>query len=273
MNLRSSRPSSPRNDASVWARGAAAPPLAARTISRTKPGDCSRSPALLAGRVAHQDHVEGHAPSPAAAPRAVNGVRGEILAGGGVRPVRGIGIHDGVGQEHHSDLGPRRVGQGEALGPEEGVVEVRPLPVAAVAADVVHGDSRLPPKRIRRWVPPSTKPEHLLQRLHPLLVGVEGRERGGVVHEEEDHRALARGRRGGGAFARQRGARLESESEQGGQHRGPTILHRAAPPSRVDRYNPRHEGGNPRALPRRQEHSVPASHRVAEPPAGQSSGG
>ena len=43
-----------------------------------------------------------------------------------VRPVRGVGIDDGVGQEHHADVGPLGDRTRDPLGPEEGVVEVGP---------------------------------------------------------------------------------------------------------------------------------------------------
>jgi GTP-binding protein YchF len=69
--------------------------------------------------------------------------------------------------------------------------------------------------------------QHPLERDTTFLPGVEGGQRSRVVDEKENHRALARGRRGGSAFARWRGARLERESEQGGQHFGGSILHPA----------------------------------------------
>ncbi len=69
--------------------------------------------------------------------------------------------------------------------------------------------------------------QHPLERDTPFLPGVERGQRSRVVDEKENHRPLARGRRGGSAFARWRGARLERESEQDGQHFGGSILHPA----------------------------------------------
>ena len=60
MNFFRSTPSSPKKLAMLWAKGAALAPLAARTMSRIRPGDCStvsRGP-RPPRRVADQDDVE-----------------------------------------------------------------------------------------------------------------------------------------------------------------------------------------------------------------------
>ena len=90
-----------------------------------------------------------------------------------------------------------RVRGGQGLRRHEGVVEVRPLPLVAVPGDVVDGDLVLAPEQDQPVPVALQEGEHLLERGHPLLARVEGRQRGGVVHEEEDDGTLARGRREG----------------------------------------------------------------------------
>ena len=148
-------------------------------------------------------------------------VRAHVPAPRHVRPVLGVGVRDRVGEQHHSEVGAARVARRELLGLQEGVVEVGPLPVVAVAGDVVHRDLVPRPEQDQPVAVALEEGEHLLEGGHALLVGVQRGERGGVVHEEQDHGAHARGRRGGGAFARQCGTRLEREGEQGEQHADP----------------------------------------------------
>ena len=174
--------------------------------------------------VAHQHDVEGDAHAADELHRLADRVRAHVPAARDVGPVLRVGVCDRIREQHHAQVGAAGVLGGHGLRPYEGVVEVRPLPFVAVARDVVDGDLVLAPEEDQPVAMAPQECEHLLERGHPLLVGVEGRQRGGVVHQKEDDGALARGRRGGGAYARQRGTHLERESKQGGQHRRPPIL-------------------------------------------------
>ena len=139
--------------------------------------------------------------------RLAHRVAARVPARGHVGPVLGVGVHDRVGDEHELELGALRVALRQLAGLGEGVVEVRPLPVVAVARDVVDEDLALSAEQDQAVAVPLQEAEHLLERRHALGLGVERGQRGGVVHQEQDDGAFARGRRRGDALARLRRTR------------------------------------------------------------------
>jgi len=226
MNFFSSSPSSAEEGSEALRGGSRRRPVGGADHVADEPGRLLgvASDDTLGGGVAHEDHVEGKAHLPEQLDRAADGVSAQVLAFGHVRPVRGVGVHDRVREQHHPDVGPPAVGVGELAGLEERVVEVRELAVVAIAGDLVHRDLALPPEQDQPVALPAEEAEHLLQRRHPLLLGIEGRQRGRVVDEEEDERRVGAGRGGSGrGDGEQQG---EGHEEARGRHQG-SILQRA----------------------------------------------
>ena len=119
-NFCSSTPSSLKNAATVCASGAAAAPLAARTRSRMRPGALL---AVLAGHLARGDRRPGSRRAAASSRRTSSTVlriecaRRSQPGGTSCPPVLGVGVEDGVGDQHDRNSVPARVALRRARAP------------------------------------------------------------------------------------------------------------------------------------------------------------
>ena len=153
--------------------------------------------AVLAGHlahgIAHQHHVERHPHLVDELDGLAHRLRARVPPRRHVRPVLGVGVRDRVRDQHQLELGALRIRRGDLARLDEGAVEVGPLSVVAVAGRVVDGDLAPGTEQDQPVALALHEAEHLLERGHALGLRVERRQRGGVVHQEEDDGALARG--------------------------------------------------------------------------------